>query len=104
MERTRFEELQVYQLAEKLADQIWQIVAAWDRFAKDTVGKQLVRAVDSIGANIAEGSGRHNFQDNQRFVKILIGSLHKKRHWLRLSYTRNLLTSQQVNTLKLIID
>ena len=58
MERTNFEKLQVYQLVRKLADQIWEIVLGWDYLAKDTVGKQMVRAADSIGANIAEGTGR----------------------------------------------
>jgi four helix bundle protein len=55
MERTNFEKLQVYKLSEKLADRIWRIVIRWDFFAKDTVGKQLIRAADSIGANFAEG-------------------------------------------------
>ena len=49
MERTNFEKLQVYQLSEKLADGVWDIVVTWDAFAKDTVGKQIVRAADSIG-------------------------------------------------------
>ena len=39
MERTNFEKLQVYQLSEKVADSIWNIVIAWDSFARDTVGK-----------------------------------------------------------------
>jgi len=65
MERTNFEKLQIYQLSEKLADNVWSIVFAWDSFAKDTVGKQIVRAADSIGANIAEGSGRGSLQDNR---------------------------------------
>ena len=56
MARTNFESLRVYRLAESLADQIWSIVVKWNVFARDTVGKQLVRAVDSIGANIAEGT------------------------------------------------
>ena len=104
MERTKFEELQVYQLAEKLADDIWCIVDAWNQFAKDTVGKQIVRSADSIGANIAEGTGHYNFQDNRRFVKIARGSLHETRHWLRRAYIRQLLTSEQVDRLKPIID
>lgn len=70
MGRPDFEELQVYKLAEKLANKIWEIVIRWDDFAKDTIGKQIVRAVDSIGANIAEGRGRYNYQDNKRFVKM----------------------------------
>jgi len=45
------EESRMYQRAERLADVIWDTVIEWDEFAKDTVGKQLTRATDSIGAN-----------------------------------------------------
>ena len=68
--RTHFEQLEVYQISEDLADIIWKIVGQWDPFEKDTVGKQLVRSSDSIGANIAEGTGRGSFGDNKRFAKI----------------------------------
>ena len=64
MAATAFKKLDVYRLSEKLADRIWTLVLPWERFAKDTVGKQLVRAADSIGANIAEGVGRGSYQDN----------------------------------------
>lgn len=53
MGKTNFEYLQVYRLAERLADEIWKIVAVWDQFAKQTIGKQITRSADSIGANIA---------------------------------------------------
>ena len=75
MERTNFENLKVYHLSEDLADNIWEIVAEWNNFARDTVGKQLVRSADSIGANIAEGTGRGGFQDNKRFFYIARGSV-----------------------------
>jgi hypothetical protein len=61
MGRPDFEDLEVYKLAEKLANEIWHIVRDWDYFAKDTIGKQIVRSADSISANIAEGRGRYNF-------------------------------------------
>jgi len=73
MAKSNFENLKVYQLPEKLADEIWNVVLGWDRFARDTVGSQIVRAADSIGANIAEGSGRDSFQDNRRFIRIARG-------------------------------
>ena len=60
MERTNFENLRVYQLAEQLADATWDAVARWGFFARDTVGRQLVRTADSVGANAAEGTGRGN--------------------------------------------
>ena len=53
-----FEDLEVYQLAEELGDQVWDIVIVWPAFAKNSLGYQLVKAVDSIGANLAEGFGR----------------------------------------------
>ncbi|MBD2521128.1 four helix bundle protein [Nostoc sp. FACHB-133] len=104
MATKRFQELQVYQLSEQLADDIWKIVEKWDFFAKDTIGKQIVRSADSIGANIAEGVGRGSFQDNRRFIKIARGSLNETQHWLRRAYTRNLLTTEQINAIKTIIN
>src|SRR2546425_9799872 len=104
MERTNFEKLQVYQLSEKIADSIWNIVIVWDSFAKDTVGKQIVRSADSIGANIAEGSGRGSHQDNRRFVRIARGSLYETIHWLRRSYIRKLLSQSEVKALRVLVE
>src|SRR6266568_5806196 len=104
MERTNFEKLEVYQLSEKIADSIWKIVIAWDSFARDTVGSQVVRAADSIGANIAEGSGRGSFQDNRRFIRIARGSLKETQHFLRRAYKRKLLDENQVNKIKPLGD
>jgi len=104
MERTNFEKLQVYQLSEKLADNVWNIVIAWDSFAKDTVGKQIVRAADSVGANISEGSGRGSLQDNRRFVRMARGSLYETIHWLRRSYMRKLLSQSEVKKLRLLVE
>lgn len=104
MERTNFENLKVYQLSEALADLIWDISSGWNNFARDTVGKQIVRSADSIGANIAEGTGRGSYQDNRRFVKIGRGSLNETKHWLRRAYKRNLLTEAQIEQLKPIIN
>ena len=104
MEKSNFENLRVFQLSEKLADYIWDIVISWNYFARDTVGKQITRSADSIGANIAEGRGRYNFQDNLRFVKIARASLHETRYWLRRTYVRKLITNEQINIIKPIVD
>lgn len=104
MAKTNFESLRVYQLSELLADQIWTIVMKWNVFARDTVGKQLVRAADSIGANIAEGAGRGTFMDNRRFVRIARGSLNETRHFLRRAYQRKLLNDKDVQALRPLVD
>jgi len=104
MARTNFERLRVYQLSEKLADQIWEVVLGWNNFARDTVGKQVVRSADSIGANVSEGSGRGRFLDNKRFVRMARGSLNETQHWLRRAFKRNLLTKKQIDDLRPLID
>jgi four helix bundle protein len=102
--RSNFENLQVYQLAEKLADGLWELARDWNSLARDTIGKQMLRAADSIGANIAEGTGRGSYQDNRRFVKMARGSLYETQHWLRRAYRRKLLTAEQTENLKQILD
>ncbi|MEI7851989.1 MAG: four helix bundle protein [Kiritimatiellales bacterium] len=104
MAKSEFENLQVYQLAEDLADRIWDVVIPWNLFAKHTVGRQLVRAADSIGANIAEGNGRRDTNDNRRFVRIAWGSLNETQHFLRRAYKRKLIKKEDADLLAPIID
>ena len=92
MEKTNFVHLHIYKLSEQLSDEIWKIVLRWNYFAKDTVGIQIVKAADSIGANIAEGSGRGTDAELRRFLRIARGSLYETQHWLRRAFKRNLLT------------
>lgn len=51
----------------ELGENIWKIVTNWKYFEKDTIGKQLVKAVDSVAANISEGYGRYHFKENINF-------------------------------------
>ena len=104
MGRTDFENLRVYNLSEQLSDLIWDIVSGWESFARYTIGRQLVNAADSIGANIAEGTGRGSFADNRRFAIIARGSLYEVKHWLRRSYKRNLLSEEQVTNLQKMVN
>ncbi len=102
--KTNFENLRIYKLAEDLADSIWDIVLRWERFARDTVGKQMVRSTDSIGANTAEGTGRGSFQDNKRFARMARGSLNETQHFLRRAFRRKLLGTADVKKLKPLAD
>jgi len=99
MEKTNFENLHIYRLSERLAEQIWRIVLGWEYFAKNTVGIQIVKAADSVRANIAEGSGRGTEAELRRFLRVARGSLYETQHWLRRAYKRNLLTQKQVDEL-----
>jgi four helix bundle protein len=102
--RTRYQNLRIYVLAEDLSDRIWLIVGRWKPFERNTVGIQIVRAADSIGANIAEGAGRSSNGDNRRFLRIARGSLNETQHWLRRAFRRNLLSEQDIGDLKCLLD
>src|SRR5262249_30042334 len=104
MAQSNFEKLTVYQLSERLADDVWDIVVKWQPLARDTVGKQIIRASDSIGANIAEGDGRGTYQENRRYTRIARGSLYETKHWLRRAFKRRLLSEVEISKLKPLVD
>ena len=104
MSESKFEELEIYQIAEKLSDLIWDIVLKWNSFERNTVGIQYVDASDSVGSNISEGYGRGSFADRSRFAKISRGSLFETIHWTKKSKRRNLLTDKEFKELFGIID
>jgi four helix bundle protein len=56
-----------------------------------SLGDQLVRAADSIGANIAEASGRWHRNDERRFLRMARGSLYETEHWMARAEARGLL-------------
>lgn len=103
MSLTKYQDLRIYRLSEELADLIWRIASGWPSLARHTIAQQIVRATDSIGANIAEGAGRGSFKDNRRFVLIARGSLYEVQHWLRRAHKRGLLTPEEITTIGNII-
>jgi four helix bundle protein len=67
-------DIDAYKAAFKFGNDVWDTVAKWDYFAKDTLGRQFCRAVDSISANIAEGFGRYHKREKVQFYRIALGS------------------------------
>ena len=86
-----------YKIAFGLSNYIWSIVMEWDYFAKDTIGKQFVRATDSISANIAEGFGRYSKKDKIKFYRYSFGSVKESLDWNEKAKIRNMLTKEQYN-------
>ena len=88
-------DIKAYKSAFELSNEVWEIVIKWRIFEKDTLGKQFVRAIDSISANIAEGFGRHHKNDKIRFYIIARGSLLECMDWIEKIKTRNLIDNEQ---------
>lgn len=93
-------DLRIFQQAELLSGSVWRVATGWDYFAKRTVGEQLVRAVDSIGANIAEAFGRYHYGEKLQLLYYARGSLFETRFWLRQAYVRKLLDASAVDEIK----
>jgi len=91
----KLEELHVYQLSMDLAEKIWTVIHSWNYFARSTLGKQLIRAADSIAANLSEGFGRYHYKENKQFCYYSRGSLFETKTWLKKAYNRNFIDEKQ---------
>ena len=98
------EDFKVYNLAMGLGEEVWDIVDKWNYFQKDTIGKQLVRACDSIAANLSEGLGRYHFKEIKNFSYYSRGSLFETKTWLAKASNRKLISEAQFNKMMAEIE
>ena len=91
----KFEELEILQKAETIADSIWGDIVSWEPFVKDVVGGQLARSADSMGANIAEAFGRFHYGEKVQFLYYARGSLYETKYWINRSQARQLMSANQ---------
>ena len=87
-------DLDSYKIAFNLSNRVWELVIKWNHVGLDTVGKQFIRAVDSISANIAEGFGRYTKRDKIKFFRYSYGSLYESLDWNEKAKCRKLLKDQ----------
>lgn len=69
-----FRELKVWQVSHALALQVYKLTVTFPREEMFGLKSQLRRAAVSVGANIAEGSGRHSDAAMRQFLVIAHGS------------------------------
>ena len=92
---TSLEDVRVLKNAEQISDAIYKVASRWDEFAQDVVGKQIARAADSIGANIAESFGRFHFGEKIQFLYYARGSVFETKYWLNRAAVRDLMSSTE---------
>lgn len=97
--------LQVYQLARQLSEQSWIVYEKLDWQMKRIIGDQFIRAIDSIGANIAEGYGRYHYLDKIKFYYNARASYYEAiTHWLNLLHQRHLIEDNDYLTITKIAN
>jgi four helix bundle protein len=74
--------LDVYRMALFASEIGWQDVTTLhkNQLTRD-LSSQLIRALDSISANIAEGYSRSTGKDRARFMEYALGSARESRDW-----------------------
>lgn len=101
---TKLDDFKVYNLSMKVGEDVWNIVSKWNYFEKDTIGKQFVKAADSIAANLSEGLGRYHFKESKNFSYYSRGSLFETKTWLSKSSSRNLISEEDFNRINQNLD
>lgn len=90
-----FRKLAVWEKAHKLTLEIYRVTKAFPDDERFGLTSQLRRASASVGANLAEGSGRFTDGDFKRFVDIASGSACEVEYHLILSHDLGILQSEK---------
>ena len=91
METSKF---RLRDMANDFSNSIWVLVMEWNWFEKDSIGKQMTRSADSIGANLSEGDGRNSSPEKKKFAYYARGSLYETQNWLELAKKRKLIEDE----------
>lgn len=94
------QDVHAYKNAYSLSNGVWEVVQVWNFFDRDTLGKQWVRSVDSISANIAEGFGRFFKKEKIQFYRYALGSVSESLDWCRKAEKRKLLPPDRVTSIR----
>ena len=83
-----------YKLAVNLSRKSWTIYSEMDWNVRKIIGNQFISAMDSIGANIAEGYGRFHYRDRIKFYYNARGSYMETKHWLLMMRDRKIISTE----------
>ncbi|MBI4029016.1 MAG: four helix bundle protein [Candidatus Blackburnbacteria bacterium] len=98
MTEVGYQKLFAWQIADKLA---WEVYSLTDKFPKDELyglTSQLRRAVLSVPLNITEGHSRNSKNEFRQFLKIALGSLAEVDYLLQFSLRRKYISRSEFDS------
>ncbi|MGH2425888.1 MAG: four helix bundle protein [bacterium] len=95
MEQDRYRELEVWQLAYRLALQVYRVTARFPREERYGLAQQLRRSAVSVFSNIAEGHARGSRREYLQSCTIARGSQTEVRSLLMLSNDLGFLEAEE---------
>ena len=100
----KLEDLEIYQLAREVGKDAWKIYSGLSWQLRKVIGDQFISAIDSVGANIAEGRGRFHFLDKNKFNYNARGSLFEAIYWLSLLSEREIISKDSHSAIRDKLD
>jgi four helix bundle protein len=99
-----FKDLRVWSKAHSLTIGIYKVTKEFPREELFGITSQIRRAASSIGANIAEGTGRRSDGELTRFLHIARGSAAELEYHLLLARDLDLLPNPKFDMLRRQVD
>jgi four helix bundle protein len=100
-----FFDLEVYQLGEKFAMDIYNLTRKFPKEETYSLTSQIVDSSRSICANIAEGWGRRVYQSEfKKFLVYSMGSAQETKSWLKFAFQCQYISTDDFNTLMTLAD
>jgi four helix bundle protein len=95
-----YRDLVLYQKACVVVKKLNTLINTWPKsMQSQEISRQLFRAAASIGANIAEGHGRHKGQEYVHYLTIAQGSANEVDHWLNTALDCGLASEKDLQDL-----
>lgn len=95
-----FEGLRVYKATRQLVKDVYVLVNKLPAIENFALSSQIRRAVVSVKANIAEGSGRNHTKDKAHFIDMAYGSLMETYSELETAADLEYITEEEVKNIK----
>ena len=96
----KLNDLEVYKVSMEIGEIVWLIVEKWNHYQKDTLGKQITRAADSIAFNISEGYGRFHYKENKNFCYYSRGSAYETTTGITKAKNRQMISEDEYELVK----
>ena len=90
-----FKTLKVWKKSHNLTLSLYRSTAVFPKEEIYALTSQIRRAASSVGANIAEGCGRHGDADFARFLQIAMGSASELQYHLLLAHDLGFLSPSE---------